>query len=141
MQIFTFFFNNFFFSILWSDGYIRSLSTQLMVILVNYFIFQKELPSSFHRKLICWKILQCYLKLALLPFDNSLRQHVPCCKFHCIKWFLREYGFSLTRILPYRDRIVDSVLVRENTGSMNTHIRPYFMHCLSSDYWNLILLF
>ena len=27
-----------------------------------------------------------------------------------------EYGFSLTRIFPYKDRIVDFVLIRENTG-------------------------
>ena len=27
-----------------------------------------------------------------------------------------EYGFSLTRILSYKDRICGSVLIRENTG-------------------------
>ena len=25
-----------------------------------------------------------------------------------------EYGFSLTRVLPYKDRVNDSVLIREN---------------------------
>ena len=30
-------------------------------------------------------------------------------------WNMREYGFSLTRILPYKDRIY-SALIRENTG-------------------------
>ena len=29
---------------------------------------------------------------------------------------MREYGFSLTRFLPYKDRNVDSELIRENTG-------------------------
>ena len=29
---------------------------------------------------------------------------------------MREYGFSLTRILPYKDKIYDSVLIRENIG-------------------------
>ena len=29
---------------------------------------------------------------------------------------MREYRFSLTRILPYKDRIVDSDLIRENMG-------------------------
>ena len=29
---------------------------------------------------------------------------------------MREYGFSLTRILPYKDRNYDSVLIRENKG-------------------------
>ena len=27
---------------------------------------------------------------------------------------MQEYGFSLARILPYKDRIVDSVFIREN---------------------------
>ena len=31
---------------------------------------------------------------------------------NCIK---REYGFSLTCILAYKDKIVDFVLIRENT--------------------------
>ena len=26
------------------------------------------------------------------------------------------YGFSLTRILPYKDKIYDFVIIRENTG-------------------------
>ena len=29
---------------------------------------------------------------------------------------MQEHGFSLTRILPYTDRIVDSVLMRKSTG-------------------------
>ena len=29
---------------------------------------------------------------------------------------MREYGVSLTRILPYKDKIVDFVLIQENTG-------------------------
>ena len=29
---------------------------------------------------------------------------------------MREFGFSLTRILPYKDRIVDSAYIRENIG-------------------------
>ena len=35
---------------------------------------------------------------------------------------MREYGFSLSRTLPYKDRIVDSVdsvLIRENTVGKN----------------------
>ena len=27
-----------------------------------------------------------------------------------------EYGFSLTHILPYKDKIVDFILIRENNG-------------------------
>ena len=29
---------------------------------------------------------------------------------------MAEYGFSLTRIFPYQDRIVDYVLKKERTG-------------------------
>ena len=29
---------------------------------------------------------------------------------------MQEYGFSLTRTLPYKENIVDFVLIRENTG-------------------------
>ena len=29
---------------------------------------------------------------------------------------MREYGFSLTRILPYKDKIHDFALIPENTG-------------------------
>ena len=41
---------------------------------------------------------------------------------------MREYGFSLTSILSYEDRIVDSVLIRENTGQR----KPVFSHILCS---------
>ena len=40
-----------------------------------------------------------------------------------------EYGFSLTRILPYNGKIVDSVLTRENTGQR----KPVFSHILCSN--------
>ena len=39
-----------------------------------------------------------------------------------------EYGFSLTRIFPYKERFVDSVLVPENTGQR----KPVFWHILRS---------
>ena len=42
---------------------------------------------------------------------------------------MQEYGFPLTRILPYKDRIYDSVLIRENTGQW----KPVFLHILCSD--------
>ena len=42
---------------------------------------------------------------------------------------MREYGFSLTRILPYKDKIYDSVLVRENTGQW----KAVFSHILRSE--------
>ena len=37
--------------------------------------------------------------------------------FYCTVQNMQEYRFSLTRILPYKDRMVDdSVLIRENTS-------------------------
>ena len=46
---------------------------------------------------------------------------------------MREYGFSVTRILPYKDKIVDFVLIRENTG----HSKPVFLHILCSEYFSV----
>ena len=38
------------------------------------------------------------------------------------------YGFSLTLILPYKDIIVDSVIIWENTGQQ----KPVFAYILCS---------
>ena len=43
---------------------------------------------------------------------------------------MREYGFSLTRIMPYKDRIYDSALIPENTGQQ----KPLFSHILCIDW-------
>ena len=29
---------------------------------------------------------------------------------------MREYGFSVIRVLPFKDKIVDFVFIREDTG-------------------------
>ena len=48
---------------------------------------------------------------------------------------MREYGFSLTRILPYKDKIVDFVLIRENKGQW----KPVFSYTLYSVHdWCLL---
>ena len=39
---------------------------------------------------------------------------------------MREYGFSLSRILPYKDRNYDSFLIRKNMGQW----KPLFSHLL-----------
>ena len=41
---------------------------------------------------------------------------------------MREYEFLLTRILPYKGKIYDFVLIRENTGQR----KPVFSHILCS---------
>ena len=41
---------------------------------------------------------------------------------------MRECEFSLTRILLYKDKVVDSVLIWENTGQS----KPVFSHILCS---------
>ena len=46
---------------------------------------------------------------------------------------MREYGFSLTRILPYKNRIVDSVLIRENTGQCKTDSCKFYAMNLAHD--------
>ena len=56
---------------------------------------------------------------------------------------MREYGFSPNRILWYTDRIVDSVLIRENTGWWTVDSvlirentgwwKPVFLHTLRTE--------
>ena len=41
---------------------------------------------------------------------------------------MSEYWFSMIRIFPYEERIVDYVLLRENTGLR----KPVFVHVLQS---------
>ena len=41
---------------------------------------------------------------------------------------MQEYGFSLTRILPYKDRIVNFVLIQDNAGQW----KAVFLHILYS---------
>ena len=45
---------------------------------------------------------------------------------------MQGYGFSMTRILPYKDKIYNFVLTRENTGQW----KPVFSHILCSDIFN-----
>ena len=37
-----------------------------------------------------------------------------------------EYGFSLTRILPYKGRIYDFILIRENAGNGKPYSGIFF---------------
>ena len=39
---------------------------------------------------------------------------------------MREYGFLLTRILPYKDKIVGFVLIWENTVGENPYSRIFY---------------
>ena len=50
---------------------------------------------------------------------------------------MREYGFSLTRILPYKDKIVDFVLIRENSGQW----KPLFSYICLFIYFIYILFY
>ena len=40
-----------------------------------------------------------------------------------------EYGFLVTRILPYKDKIYDFVFYTGENGSLKTYIFVYFMQC------------
>ena len=42
---------------------------------------------------------------------------------------MRGYGFSLIRILPYNDRIYDSVPDTREYGSVETRILANFLQC------------
>ena len=46
---------------------------------------------------------------------------------------MREYGFSLSCIFPYKDRILGSVAIGENTGQG----KPVFLYILRSVYHQL----
>ena len=48
-----------------------------------------------------------------------------------------EYGFSQTHIFVDKDKMVDSVLIRENTGQK----KPVFSHILRSDIYLRITTF
>ena len=55
---------------------------------------------------------------------------------------MREYGFSLTRILQYKDKIEYFVLIRQNTCQW----KPVLLYILCSEvsedeFLNLFLLF
>ena len=49
---------------------------------------------------------------------------------------MQKYEFSLTCILPHKDRIYDSVIIRENTGQW----KPVFSHILCSVNVSIVLL-
>ena len=46
----------------------------------------------------------------------------------CISQYMSKYKFSLAGIFPYKTRIYDSVLIRENTGQKKT----VYWHILQS---------
>ena len=45
---------------------------------------------------------------------------------------MREYGFYLSRIFPYKDKIVDSVLIREKAGQRTTIFSHIFYRVTSA---------
>ena len=50
--------------------------------------------------------------------------------FEALRSGVSEYGFSLIRIFPHKDEIVDSVLIREHTDQRNA----IFWHILCSEF-------
>ena len=50
---------------------------------------------------------------------------------------MSEYGFFLTRMFPYKDRIFDSVLIREYTSQR----KPILLHILRNVEMNKIFTF
>ena len=42
---------------------------------------------------------------------------------------MQEYEFSKAHIFPYKDRINDSAIIRENAGLRKTRFLEYFTQC------------
>ena len=63
----------------------------------------------------------------------QILSHISICS-HCIKYVtaenMREYGFTVTRILSYKDKIyLRFCPYTEEYGSLKTGILAYFMQC------------
>ena len=55
-------------------------------------------------------------------FEKAIREQKLAQSLHKMS----EYGFSLTHIFPYKDRIFDSILIRKKYRSEKTLILTYF---------------
>ena len=72
-------------------------------------------------------------KLSKIIMTNLLNENsmfFPSVKYTLISHYVKysEYGFSLTRIFPYMNKIVDSVLIRVYTCQR----KPLFLYVLRS---------
>ena len=63
----------------------------------------------------------------MLDFEENLDKLRYCSRASTNK---PEYGFSLTRIFPFNDRIYDSVITRKNV----CHKKPLFRHICTSNH-------
>ena len=63
----------------------------------------------------------------MLDFEENLDKLRYCSRASTNK---PEYGFSLTRIFPFNDRIYDSVITRKNV----CHKKPLFRHICTSTH-------
>ena len=100
---------------LWASGlglyiaYKRLIDTEWQSLLSCKFLF----PMQHCEKKIAFEIFWCYFEAL---------QKILFCITTALS--MQEYGFSLTRTLPYKDRIHNSVHMRENTGQL----KPVFLH-------------
>ena len=53
---------------------------------------------------------------------------------------MREYWYSLTRIFSYKNRILDSVLIRKNTLSENPYSRIFYAVCETKKRVSLLFI-
>ena len=83
-------------------------------------------------------------KTAYLHFQRRIyctinpKAFMPICSFIFLytAWNMREYGLSRSHILPYKDKIKDFVLIRDNTGQWETRISRMF-YALSTSIFNV----
>lgn len=81
--------------------------------------------------------INCFLRkddenTSRLPLFRSRHQMVF--QEHCVKCVticdnMGQYGFSMTRIFPYQDRIIGFTVIQKNTG----HLTPVFSHISRSE--------
>ena len=81
---------------------------------------------GFKNKMKVWTLMKCPCKLCKIYVAN-----VGCLqvfRFMSLHTICENTAFSLTRVLLYKDRIADSVLIRESTGQWT----PVFSHSFYS---------
>ena len=122
-------------SLLWSyyssiRTYLKQANTAWNVLIGqtsgNFSLIQSMLSMLW----LAWHVLNKLVNF--LRSKNALNVYkLSAINVHCIK-YARIRGFSLTSILPYKDRFYESVLTRENMGLWE----PLFLHILCSDISN-----
>ena len=82
---------------------------------------------GFKNKIKVWTLINCPCKLCKIYVANV--GYLQVFRFISLHTICENTAFSLNRVLPYKDRIVDSVLIRESTGQWTPIFRIFFTVC------------